>query len=68
MLAVLQHHMSALQEARLQKRLAKLRLEMDVMAGDGNCMFRAISHDLWATPRYHGSVRRRAVGWMRWGP
>ncbi|KAK9826434.1 hypothetical protein WJX81_005249 [Elliptochloris bilobata] len=53
------------QEARLQKRLAKLRMEMVVMAGDGNCMFRAISHELWGTPRYHPNVRRKAVRWTR---
>ena len=54
-----------LQEGRLQRRLAKLRLEMDVMAGDGNCMFRAISHELWGTPRFHPNIRRKAVRWMK---
>lgn len=53
------------QEARLQRRLAKLRLEMDVMAGDGNCMFRSISHELWGTPRFHPNIRRKAVRWMK---
>ena len=56
---------AGLQEGRLQRRLAKLRLEMDVMAGDGNCMFRAISHELWGTPRFHPNIRRKAVRWMK---
>ena len=54
-----------MQEARLQRRLAKLRLEMDVMAGDGNCMFRSVSHELWGTPRFHPNIRRKAVRWMQ---
>ncbi len=53
------------QEARLRQRLAKLRLEMDVMAGDGSCLFRSVANDLWGSPRFHGSVRRKAVKWMR---
>ena len=35
------------------------------MAGDGNCMFRSISHELWGTPRFHPNIRRKAVRWMK---
>ena len=35
------------------------------MAGDGSCLFRSVANDLWGSPRFHGSVRRRAVTWMR---
>lgn len=32
------------QELRLQQRLARLNLEIDVMDGDGNCLVRCLSH------------------------
>ncbi|KAK9791363.1 hypothetical protein WJX73_009217 [Symbiochloris irregularis] len=52
-------------EARLQARLEKLKLDMQVVSGDGNCQFRSVSQTLWGTQDYHLNVRQKAVGHMR---
>lgn len=39
------------EEARLQQRLWKLKLEHYVMEGDGNCQFRAVSFGLYGAVR-----------------
>ncbi|KAK9863774.1 hypothetical protein WJX84_009732 [Apatococcus fuscideae] len=53
------------QELRLQQRLSRLNLEIDVMDGDGNCLFRSASMGLYGTPGHHAIVRRNAVQHMR---
>ncbi|KAK9806216.1 hypothetical protein WJX72_005737 [[Myrmecia] bisecta] len=53
------------QETRLQKRLGKFKLDMHVMAGDGNCQFRSVSFGLYGDPQHHRSVRLKAVQYMR---
>eukprot|EP00884_Botryococcus_braunii_P020390 jgi/Botrbrau1/7034/Bobra.0165s0057.1 len=47
------------EEARLDQRLSKLNLEMFVMAGDGNCQFRAVSFELYGSQDYHRAVRKK---------
>jgi len=37
-------------------------------AQDGNCLFRAISCQLYGTPDYHAQIRRQAVAYMRSQP
>lgn len=51
-------------EQLLEQRLNKLNLDMHVMAGDGNCQFRAVSFGLHGTDRYHMAVRQRAVDYI----
>ncbi|KAI3426931.1 hypothetical protein D9Q98_006875 [Chlorella vulgaris] len=53
------------EEARLQQRLWKLKLEHYVMEGDGNCQFRAVSFGLYGTQKHHGFVRRKAVEYIQ---
>ncbi|EFN56859.1 hypothetical protein CHLNCDRAFT_144480 [Chlorella variabilis] len=53
------------EEARLQERLFKLKLEHYVMEGDGSCQFRAVSFGLYGTQRHHTYVRRKAVQYMQ---
>ncbi|KAK9919022.1 hypothetical protein WJX75_008738 [Coccomyxa subellipsoidea] len=53
------------QEDRLRRRLSKLNMDMSVCRGDGNCLFRAISMELWGSEDFHESVRRKAVAYMR---
>lgn len=56
------------EETRLRQRLARLRLDMLVMQGDGNCQFRAISFGLYGTEDRHAEVRGRAIAYMRRNP
>ncbi|BDA46742.1 probable OVARIAN TUMOR DOMAIN-containing deubiquitinating enzyme 10 at N-terminal half [Coccomyxa sp. Obi] len=53
------------QEDRLRRRLSKLNMDMNVCRGDGNCLFRAVSMELWGTEDFHESVRRKSVWYMR---
>jgi len=39
-------------------------LEMVFMEGDGNCLFRAMSHQLFGDPDMHGEVRRCCMDFM----
>ncbi|GMI32064.1 hypothetical protein TeGR_g14807 [Tetraparma gracilis] len=52
----------------LSSRLAFLRLAKVKMASDGNCLFRACSHELFGTQAHHLAVRLHAVEWMRRRP
>ena len=54
----------AVAEERLLERLYKLKLDMQVMQGDGNCQFRSISQGLYGTQQYHLYVRQKVVGFM----
>lgn len=53
------------EETRLQKRLDRLKLDMHVVSGDGNCQFRSVSFTLFGTQDYHRLVRRKAAEQMR---
>lgn len=56
------------EEARLRQRLARLRLDMLIMQGDGNCQFRSVSFGLYGTEDRHTEVRGRAIQYMRRNP
>jgi hypothetical protein len=53
---------------RLEQRLARLNLVVQVSAGDGNCQFRSVSEQLYGTQEHHGFVRQRAVDHIRAHP
>jgi hypothetical protein len=44
----------------VQRRLAKLQLDMHVVRGDGNCQFRSVSFNLFGSQDYHLVVRKKA--------
>jgi len=52
-------------EERLAERLSRLGLQEVEQVGDGNCQFRAISHQLYDTPSWHVLVRRKVVAQMK---
>ena len=56
------------EEARLRQRLSRLRLDMLIMQGDGNCQFRAVSFGLYGTEGRHAEVRSRAISFMKRNP
>lgn len=45
----------------LTSRLADTGRQPVNIEGDGNCFFRSISHQLYATGAYHAQIRERAV-------
>lgn len=47
--------------ALLESRLAKMRLRTERMGDDGNCQFRALSHNLFGSQDHHAAVRERCV-------
>uniref|UniRef100_A0A7S1LZW5 OTU domain-containing protein n=1 Tax=Neobodo designis TaxID=312471 RepID=A0A7S1LZW5_NEODS len=49
---------------RLEERLAKLGLVRSVQAGDGNCQFRALAHQLFGNPALHMYVRNTVATHM----
>uniref|UniRef100_A0A061RL72 Otu-like cysteine protease domain-containing n=1 Tax=Tetraselmis sp. GSL018 TaxID=582737 RepID=A0A061RL72_9CHLO len=49
----------------LAERLSRLGLQEVEQVGDGNCQFRAISHQLYDTPSWHVLVRRKVVAQMK---
>merc|ERR1740129_2179758 len=48
-------------QGRLQERVAHYGLLLDPMANDGNCLFRAVSRQLYGNPAAYGLVRHRVV-------
>ena len=46
---------------KLTERLERLGLKEQEMGDDGNCQFRALSHQLYRSQRYHGTIRAKAV-------
>eukprot|EP00193_Tetraselmis_chui_P019682 CAMPEP_0177778240 /NCGR_PEP_ID=MMETSP0491_2-20121128/15841_1 /TAXON_ID=63592 /ORGANISM="Tetraselmis chuii, Strain PLY429" /LENGTH=305 /DNA_ID=CAMNT_0019297485 /DNA_START=304 /DNA_END=1219 /DNA_ORIENTATION=- len=53
------------QHVRLRGRLSRLHLVEHEQAGDGNCQFRSISHQLYDTPKWHQFIRKKAVAHMK---
>ena len=51
--------------ARLKGRLLGLSLDMTVIAGDGNCLFRSCSHQLFGSEAHHEFIRTSTVDYMR---
>lgn len=50
---------------RLKAQLKAKGLEVKKMLGDGNCLFRAVSTQIYGDPEWHGEIRRRVVDYMR---
>ncbi|KAK7194966.1 OTU-like cysteine protease [Novymonas esmeraldas] len=50
---------------RLYQRLSELHLVVHRVRNDGNCQFRAISHQLFGDEEYHDIVRSHVVSYMR---
>ncbi|RHW72712.1 OTU-like cysteine protease, putative [Trypanosoma equiperdum] len=50
---------------RLKKRVEELRLIEHQMKDDGNCQFRAISHQIFGSQEYHELVRVHVVTYMK---
>lgn len=58
------HHLSA-KETRFRDLLKKnLGLEIKEQEGDGNCLFRAISLQVYGDPSMHGDVRKQCMDHM----
>ena len=55
-------------DGRLRERLARQGLEPVDVAGDGNCFFRAVSHQLFSTDEHHHQVRTGAINYMIQNP
>ncbi|GET87504.1 hypothetical protein, conserved [Leishmania tarentolae] len=50
---------------RLHQRLNELHLVVHRVRNDGNCQFRAISHQLFGNEDYHDIIRSQIVSYMR---
>lgn len=50
---------------RLQARLEPWGLRQHEVAGDGNCLFAAVSHQYYGDVSHATTLRERAVSWMR---
>ncbi|KAG5482419.1 hypothetical protein LSCM4_05678 [Leishmania orientalis] len=50
---------------RLYQRLNELHLAVHHVQNDGNCQFRAISHQLFGNEDYHDIIRSQIVSYMR---
>ena len=48
-------------QRRLRERVAQYGLFLDGVASDGNCLFRAVSRQLYGTAEHHLLVRHRVV-------
>lgn len=51
-------------ESRFTELLAESALKIFPIDGDGNCMFRAVSHQLYGDSQYHGLIRARTIEYM----
>ena len=52
-------------EAEFEEELRKERgFVIERMAEDGNCLFRAVAHQVWADPERHDLVREQTMDWM----
>ncbi len=43
----------------------KMNCTIVIQAGDGNCMFRSVSHQVYGNPEFHFLVRHRCMEYMR---
>ncbi len=48
----------------LDQRMDFLSMRVIRMEDDGNCQFRALSHELFGHQRWHTSVRQRVIDWL----
>jgi hypothetical protein len=52
----------------LQQRLRRFQLRPFDVGGDGDCFFRAVSHQLYGDPERHFEVRAAGIAYMRDNP
>ena len=52
------------QELDFQKSLEQVNLEIKKITGDGNCLFRAISHQVYGTDKYHKIIREKCMDYI----
>ena len=45
--------------------LAQLQLKIVSVAGDGNCLFRSVSHQVYGSDEHHGVVRAKCMDYMQ---
>uniref|UniRef100_A0A7S2RLR0 ubiquitinyl hydrolase 1 n=1 Tax=Mucochytrium quahogii TaxID=96639 RepID=A0A7S2RLR0_9STRA len=50
--------------SRYKEALARHGLQLIEMEGDGNCLFRAVSHQVYGSSEYHGLVREKCMDYM----
>lgn len=55
---------SATNNANLSAQLLSLGLYAVETLGDGNCLFRALSDQLYGTPSYHFQLRTEVCNWI----
>jgi OTU domain-containing protein 5 len=51
-------------ETYFKQSLAEAGLEVFPIEGDGNCMFRSVSHQLYGNSQYHSVIRARTIEYM----
>lgn len=47
-----------------RQKLLKLGFNLKIIAGDGNCLFRAVSHQIYGTAKYHSLVRSTCIDFL----
>ena len=52
----------------LEQRLRRFQLRPFDVGGDGDCFFRAVSHQLYGDPEHHLQVRAAGIAYMRDNP
>jgi OTU domain-containing protein 5 len=48
-----------------RKLLKEKGFKIVEIRGDGNCLFRAVSHQVFLTEEYHGLLRKKCVEHLR---
>lgn len=49
---------------QLENALSKISRTIDLISGDGNCLFRALSREIFGSERFYGWMRNRIVDFM----
>mmetsp|Transcript_683 Transcript_683/g.828 ORF Transcript_683/g.828 Transcript_683/m.828 type:complete len:553 (-) Transcript_683:945-2603(-) len=49
---------------QFERRLKSKGLELRRMTGDGNCLFRAVSMQIYGDPEWHGEIRKHVVDYL----
>ena len=52
------------QEEKIKDNLEKLNFFIKQMGGDGNCMFRAVSDQIYGNEEYHGIIREKCMKYL----
>lgn len=52
------------QEKNLKETLAQMGLYVSTTVGDGNCMFRALSDQVYGHPGRHGEIRQQVCDYL----